>query len=121
MLCTKHKRQQQQKKQKKKPKTDVAALREQLRRLEVVYMAGNKSDADYLREDKELKDLIAKAEAEGPPPERDLQPLRDLLETDFRSIYKELDEGEKKRFWQNIIKEIHLDPETKKVKELIFF
>lgn len=111
----------QQKRQKKKPKTDVAALREQLRRLEVVYMAGNKSDAEYLKEDRELKDLIAKAEAEGPPPERDLQPLRELLETDFRSIYKALDEPEKKRFWQNIIKEIHLEPDEKRVKELIFF
>lgn len=108
-------------KPKKKPKTDVAALKEQLRRLEVVYMAGNKSDEDYLREDRELKELIAKAEAEGPPPERDLAPLRQLLESDFRSIYKTLDEGERKRFWQNIIKEIHLDPEEKRVKELIFF
>lgn len=111
----------QQKRQKKKPKTDVAALREQLRRLEIVYMAGNKSDEDYLREDRELKELIAKAEAEGPPPERDLQPLRDLLETDFRGLYKTLDDGERKRFWQNIVKEIHLDPENKRVAELIFF
>jgi hypothetical protein len=108
-------------KPKKKPKTDVAALKEQLRRIEVVYMAGNKSDEDYLREDRELKDLIAKAEAEGPPPERDLQPLRDLLETDLRGVYKTLDEAERKRFWQNIVKEIHLEPDTKAVKELIFF
>ena len=111
----------QQKRQKKKPKTDVAALKEQLRRLEVVYMAGNKSDEDYLREDKELKDLIAKAEAEGPPPERDLEPLRQLLETDLRGVYSTLDEAERKRFWQNIIKEIHLEPDTKAVRELIFF
>ncbi|MBR5865738.1 MAG: recombinase family protein [Alistipes sp.] len=111
----------QQKRQKKKPKTDVTALKEQLRRLEVVYMAGNKSDEDYLREDKELKDLIAKAEAEGPPPERDLEPLRQLLETDLRGVYSTLDEAERKRFWQNIIKEIHLEPDTKAVRELIFF
>lgn len=108
-------------KPKKKPKTDVAALREQLRRLEVIYMAGNKTDDEYLKEDRELKALIAKAEAEGPPPERDLQPLRELLETDLRGIYSTLDEAERKRFWQNIVKEIHLETEEKAVRELIFF
>lgn len=111
----------EQRKPKKKPKTDVAALREQLRRLEVVYMAGNKTDEEYLKEDRELKALIAKAEAEGPPPERDLEPLRQLLETDLRGIYGTLDEAERKRFWQNIVKEIHLEEHDRAVKEVIFF
>ena len=49
-------------KPKKKPKTDATALREKLRRLEVVYMAGNKSDAEYLAETAEIKEQIRKAE-----------------------------------------------------------
>lgn len=96
-------------KPKPKPKHNLSALKERLRRLEVVYMAGNKPDDEYLAEQKEIKALIAKAENEAPPPERDLAPLQALLETDFRSIYQNLDEEEKRRFWQSIIKEITFD------------
>lgn len=106
-------------KPKPKPKYNIQSLKERLRRLEVVYMAGNKPDDEYLAEQKEIKDLIAKAQDESPPAERNLQPLYDLLETDFRGIYEQLDQWERKRFWQSIIKEIILD--DNKVKEVIFF
>ena len=48
---------------KKKPKSKLPALKEKLRRLNVMYLAGNISDDDYLKEDAELKAQIAKAEA----------------------------------------------------------
>ena len=104
---------------KPRPKTDVKALKERQRRLTVAYMAGNISDDEYLRDDAELKALIAKAEADAPPPPRDITPLKELLETDFRSVYEGLTEEGKQRFWQGLIKEIKLD--GKKVKEVIFF
>ena len=72
-----------------------------------MYLAGNMSDDDYLKEDAELKALIAKAESELPPPERDITPLQELLKTDFEGIYKTLDQEEKRRFWRGIIKEVH--------------
>lgn len=106
-------------KPKPKPKYNIQALNERLRRLNVMYMAGNKSDDDYLRETAEIKALLAKAEAEAPEPERDLEPLRELLTTDFRSIYAGLEPKDKKRFWNSIIKEIVLD--DNKVKDVIFF
>lgn len=98
-------------KPKPKPKTDVPKLREQLRRLEVVYMSGNKSDAEYLAEAAELKARIAKAEAETAPEaaERDLSKLQELLEVDFRSLYETLDAEDRRRFWRGLIKEIHVD------------
>lgn len=105
-------------KPKPKPKHNISALKERLRRLEVVYLAGNKPDDEYLAEQKEIKSLIAKAQDDAPPPEKDLQPLYDLLETDFKGIYAQLDQWDKKRFWQSIIKEIVLD--DNKVKEVIF-
>ena len=96
--------------QKLKPKSNVRALKERLRRLNITYMAGNKTDEEYLREDAEIKALIAKAEAETPPEaKRDLTPLKELLETDFRTLYNTFDQEEKRRFWRNIIKEIKLD------------
>lgn len=45
-----------------KPKVDVKALKERLRRLNVTYIAGNLSNAEYLQQDAEIKLLIAKAE-----------------------------------------------------------
>ena len=93
-------------KPKPKPKTNVKALKERLRRLNVTYMAGNLTDDEYLKEDRELKALIAKAEQDAPPPERDLEPLRELLQTDFEKIYLTLDEKEKQRFWRGFVKEI---------------
>ena len=97
-------------KPKKKPKTDVTALREKLRRLEVVYMAGNKSDAEYLTETAEIKEQIKKAELEKleEPEEVNIEALKATLETDFRGIYETLEPEDKRRFWRGLIKEIHV-------------
>jgi hypothetical protein len=97
----------------------VKALKEKQRRLTVAYMAGNIPDAEYLQEDAELKALIAKAEATAPPEPQDITPLKELLETDFRSVYEVMTDEEKQRFWQRLIKEIKLD--GKKIKDVIFF
>lgn len=94
-------------KPKKKPKSKLPTLKEKLRRLNVMYMAGNISDEDYLKDDADLKAQIAKAESELPPPERDITPLQELLKTNFEEIYKTLDQEEKRRFWRGIIKEVH--------------
>jgi ribosomal protein L32 len=108
-------------KPKKKSKTDVAALREKLRRLEVVYMAGNKSDAEYLSETAEIKEQIKKVELAKleEPEETDIEALKATLETDFRGIYETLDLEDKRRFWRGLIKEIHV--EGTNVKTVDFF
>lgn len=100
--------------EKAKPKSkvnkDVAALKEKLRRLDVVYMAGNKSDDDYLKEQKELKDAIKQKESESPETlaDRDLTILKETLNSDYRTIYKTLDDEDRRSFWRYIIKEIHV-------------
>ena len=109
----------EQTKPKPKPKNNVKALKEKQRRLTVAYMAGNVPDAEYLQEDAELKALIAKAEATAPPEPRDITPLKELLETDFVSVYAIMTDEEKQRFWRELIQEIKLD--DKKVKDVIFF
>lgn len=98
-------------KPKKKPKINVANLREQLRRLNVTYRAGNMSDDEYLAESKEINQMIVKAEKEAKedPAEKDLSTLQVVLETDFRGIYQELSLEDRRRFWRSIINEIHLD------------
>lgn len=101
----------EQAKPKKKKKSQLPALQEQLRRLNVSYRVGNMPDEEYIQEAAELKALIEKEEAAAShePAAKDLEPLKQLLETDFRGIYKELTPEDKQRFWNSIIKEIHLD------------
>ena len=105
-------------KPKPKPKYNIPKLKERLRRLNVAYMAGNIPDDEYLRDDAEIKALIAKAENEAPPLERDIEPLRNMLNTDVKAIYTTLDAEEKRRFWRNIIKEIKVD--DTKVASVVF-
>lgn len=103
---------------KKKARPDVAKLKEQLRKLNVMYMAGGKTDDEYMQETKVLKDLIDKASQEDTPIERDITPLKNLLKTDFKALYKDMTEEEKRRFWRTLIKEIHV--EGSRIKEVIF-
>ena len=98
----------------------IKTLKEQLRRLNIIYMAGNKSDEDYFKEDAEIKVALSKAEKEyelNKP--RNVEHLKDLLETDFRTMYAGLDPESKQEFWQDLIKEIRLDGKT--VTGVIFY
>ena len=67
------------------------------------------ADDEYLEQDAEIKALIAKAENEAPPQERDITPLQELLDTDIKSAYSELDAEDKRRFLRSFIKEIKVD------------
>lgn len=109
----------EQSKPKPKPKVDIKKLKEKRRRLNVSYMSEAISDAEYLKQDAELKALIAKAELDAPPEPKDLTPLKEVLETDIHSIYETFTDEEKQRFWLGLIKEIKL--ENKKIKDVIFF
>lgn len=101
----------ERKKPKPKNKSNISALKERLRRLEVSYMAGNRTDEEYLKEQKEIKQTIAKLEKESPDnyADRDVTHLVETLHTDFLTIYETLDDEDKRAFWRNIIKEIHVD------------
>ena len=96
----------EKKQAKKKPKTNIAALKEQLRRLNVSYMAGAMPDKEYLAEVAELKAMIAKAEADEPAVERDLEPLKQFLSPDFMRIYENFDAEKRRALWRSIIEEI---------------
>lgn len=99
------------KKPKPKPKTNIAALKESLRRLEVVYMAGNKSDEEYIKEQKGLKEAIKKAESQEvvDHTDRDVEHIRRTLEVDFVKLYEGLDDEEKRMFWRTLFKEIRIE------------
>lgn len=101
----------EKKKKRPKPKTNVSALKEKLRRLEVIYMTGNKSDEEYITEAKQINDAIKKAESEtrNAADDRDLTNIKEILSTDFKSIYNTLSPEDKRRFWRTLIKRIYID------------
>lgn len=94
-----------------KPQQDKSKIREKIRRLNVVYMAGGKSDAEYQAEmadyNKQLR-LADLEEADEQP--KDLSALKDFLETGLDlELYESLTRAEKRLLWRSIIKEIHFD------------
>ena len=83
-------------------------------------MAGNKTDDEYFKEDAEIKLAISKAEKEleiSRP--RKVDHLKELLETDYRTMYAGLEPEAKQEFWQDLIKEIKLD--GKQIAKVLFF
>ena len=97
-------------KKKKLVELDVAKLNEQLRRVNVVFVAGNISDEEYAEQVAEIKRKLEKAkqaEKDERPP--DLKILKQFLKSDFASIYATLSKEDKRRMWRSIIEEIYID------------
>ena len=92
-----------------KKKTDTSRLKEQLRRVNVSYQAGNMEDDEYLAKTKEIKAMIEKASIEDEPSSVDVQALKEFLDSGFDKIYDALTAEEKQRLWRSIISEIKYD------------
>ena len=101
----------EQTKKRSQPKVrDIVSLNEQLRRLNVIYIAGNISDEEYTAETTRLKAEIEKArnlEKENRP--ADLNAIKDFLNSDFLSTYDRLEKEDQRRFWRTIIDKIYID------------
>jgi DNA invertase Pin-like site-specific DNA recombinase len=96
---------------KPKPKRDKAKIQEHIRRLNVVYMGGGKSDEEYMEELGVLKRQLAEAERESADiyKHRDLRPLQEFLESDLETIYRDLPSEDKRQLWRSIIDHIILE------------
>jgi site-specific DNA recombinase len=107
-------------KKKRYPKTDISKLKEQLRRLNTIYMSGNISDNDYLSQAQVIKAAIQKSESEQQElaSAADLDSLRHFLQHDFDKIYIDMTDDEKQRLWRSLISEIHF--KDNRVSEIIF-
>ena len=98
----------------KKKVSQVGKLTEQLRRLNVAYFAGNMPDEEYKKEAEDLKKKIDKATLDEQAAEKpiDLTAIKELLETNFESIYATLTATEKQLFWRSIIESMTFDGKT---------
>ena len=99
------------KEKRRQPKVhDIVALNEQLRRLNVVYMAGNMNDEDYAAETKRIKTQLETAkrqEAEDAP--LNVEGIKAFLKSDFLTVYHSLSKEDQRRMWRSIIEEIYID------------
>lgn len=92
---------------------DIVALNEQLRRLNVIYIAGNIGDDDYMSETKRIKAQIDAAkvqQAENKPV--NLDNLKSFINSDFLTIYHSLSKENQRRVWRSVIEEIYVEGTT---------
>ena len=96
-----------------KKKSDATKLKEQLRRVNVSYQAGNMEDDEYLAKTKELKMMIEKASREeNQDHPADIEALKEFLNSGFEEIYDSLDREEKQRLWRSVIDELIYEETT---------
>lgn len=101
----------EQTKKRQQPKVlDLMSLNEQLRRLNMIYIAGNISDEDYVSETKRIKADIEKARNfEKQDKTANLDAIKELLSSDFLTTYDTLPKEDKRRLWRSMIEEIYID------------
>ena len=99
----------------------LAKLKAEMDRLNMMFRKGRieeeEYDIEYMKLDKQIKSL----DVEEVPPQKDLDALKGILESDYRTIYGNLTKENKKAFWRNTIKEFTIDDNKKIIPESIIF
>ena len=99
----------------------IDELKKEMKRLTIAYRKGRVEEDEYDRDYAELENELKTLESVDKPEERDLTALKQLLESDFRTIYEALDRPHRKAFWRNFIKEFVVDESRQIVPESIIF
>lgn len=99
----------------------VEKIKAEMDRLNMMFRKGRieeeEYDTDYLKLEKKLNAI----DIEEEPPQRDLDALKGILETDYRTIYSNLTKENKKAFWRRIIREFAIDEDKKIAPDSIIF
>lgn len=99
----------------------IKKLKAEMDRLNLMFRKGRISEEEYDNEYFTLDKKIKALDIDEEPQERDLDALKGILETDYRSLYSQLTKENKKAFWRRIIKEFSLDEHKKIIPESIIF
>lgn len=99
----------------------VAKLKAEMDRLNMMFRKGRISEEEYDCDYMKLEKQIKKLDVEEVPPKKDLDALKGILESDYRTIYSHLTKENKKAFWRNTIKEFTIDEQKKISPESIIF
>lgn len=108
-----------------KPKNNNAIKAEKLKiemdRLNMMFRKGRIGEEEYDTEYYKLEKQLNKIDVEEVPIKKDLEALKSIVETDYRTIYGNLTKENKKAFWRSFIKEFAIDENKKIVPESIIF
>ena len=99
----------------------VAKLKAELDRLNMMFRKGRIPEEEYDCEYMKIEKQIKKLDVEEVPPKKDLDALKGILESDYKTIYSHLTKENKKAFWRNTIKEFTLDEQKRIIPESIIF
>ena len=99
----------------------VEKFKAEMERLNMMFRKGRieeeEYDTEYFKLEKKLKSL----DVTEPPPKRDLDSLKGILETDYQGIYALLTKENKKAFWRTLIREFSIDENKRIIPESIIF
>lgn len=101
-------------KEEDKPQINADAIKQQLDRLNELYIMGRIEQNVYESKYKDLSEKVV-----FKPVVKDYSKIKELIGTDFKSIYNGLERAEKQMFWRNLVKEIHIDTEYN-ITDIIF-
>ena len=96
-------------------------IKAEIDRLNLMFRKGRISEEEYDTEYHSLDKKLKALKIEEKPPERDLDALKGLLETDYKCLYQQLTKENKKAFWRRVMKEFTIDEGKKIVEESIIF
>lgn len=99
----------------------AAKLKAEIDRLNMMFRKGRISEEEYDTDYIKLEKQIKKLDVEETPPKKDIDALKGILESDYKTIYSHLTKENKKAFWRNTIKEFAIDENKKIVPESIIF
>jgi len=99
----------------------LTELNAELDRLNIMFRKGRIKEEEYDKEYLMLQKQIESIDIEAAPPERDLDALKGILETDYKGLYEQLTKENKKAFWRGVIKEFSIDENKKIIEESIIF
>ena len=87
---------------------ELAELKEEQRRLYILFRKGHIEEDEYDKEYDKLEKKIK--ELESAPVKKDVSYLKDLSSMDWQTMYSELNRENKQAFWKGIIEKIEIDP-----------
>ena len=96
-------------------------LKAEMERLNMMFRKGRIEEEEYDTEYFKLEKKLKQLDVTEDPPKRDLDAIKGILETDYRTIYANLTRENKKAFWRSFIKEFVIDENKKIVPESIIF
>jgi DNA invertase Pin-like site-specific DNA recombinase len=99
----------------------IEELKKEMARLNKMFRKGNIEEDEYDKEIADIKSKLKKLEAIEQPQERDLTALKQLVESDYRTIYEALDRPHRKAFWRKIIKQFSINEQRKIDPDSIIF